>query len=594
MKKHSLIAILLLAILMASALPGSAQGVVSLTIDDLVLDEFPNARALVTVRDENGVPIVGLGPDKFEMVEDGRASFPPVEVTAQVNPDAIVSIVMVIDISGSMKGKPIEEAMRAANALIDQLSQADRAAIIAFADEVQNLDPTVLEDGKEIAFTTDKNALRNVINFLDTKIGWDTPLYDAIYKGVKMVSSEPVGKRAVIVMTDGRDERDNAQGVAVKDAGSLSSPDDPINEANRHNIPIFSVGLVGLGGKIDEKYLQRLAERTGGGYQKAPQPEELTPLFENVVNQLKQQYVLAYDSGLPDDSNYHSLLVRVQLPKGQAFDETKFQISTPVPPPPTSAPEPGETQPPVPTSVPETSPVPGTPPPSPVPTPTPKSGLGTIVDTLREKPLLAVVIGAGVLLLLALLVALVIVLLRGKGPEEEEWAGEVTDYGTPGGWTPGPAGSGTPIMTPLSDDKTAAAPDSWPEVTPGPTAPAPGGLATGPTGPGVPAAGQTRIIERAPQHLAVLVDKSRPDRKFDLKGMTNIGRGRDNQIVLDDPTVSRNHAWIKAEGDDYLVFDVGSANGTFVNDQRVDEPRRLENRDVVRFGEAKFIFTQVF
>ena len=326
MRARWMSAVLILALLLGSTVLVSAQGAVNLSIDDQDVSDFPESRVSVTVRDANGVPITGLGADRFEIIEDGKASFPPHEVTAHVNPDAVISIVMVIDISGSMEGKPIEEAMRAANALLDQLSAQDRAAIIAFADKVQDLDPTQLEEGKELGFTTDKNAVRNVVNFLDTKIGWDTPLYDAIYKGVKMASSEPVGKRAVVVMTDGRDERDNANGVAIKDAGSLSTPDDPINEANRHNIPIFSIGLAGLGGKIDTKYLTRLAERTGGIYQEAPEPEELTPLFEEVASQLKTQYVLHYDSQLEMDNQLHSLMVRVSLPQGQDFDETKFQI----------------------------------------------------------------------------------------------------------------------------------------------------------------------------------------------------------------------------------------------------------------------------
>jgi pSer/pThr/pTyr-binding forkhead associated (FHA) protein len=92
----------------------------------------------------------------------------------------------------------------------------------------------------------------------------------------------------------------------------------------------------------------------------------------------------------------------------------------------------------------------------------------------------------------------------------------------------------------------------------------------------------------------MLVDKSRPDRKHDLKGTTNIGRAGDNQVVLDDPTVSRHHAWIKVEEEGCLVFDIGSANGTFVNDEQIDEPCRLENGDVVRFGDAEFVFTRVF
>lgn len=588
-QRWSTISVLCLVLLLGNILTASAQGVVSLTIDNLRFEEFPQAQAYVTVRNENGVPITGLGADKFEIVEDGRSSFPPSEVQAHVNPEAVVSVVMVIDISGSMKGKPIQEAMRAANALLDQLSAQDRAALIAFADRVKSLNPAELEEGKEVAFTTDKNLIRNVVNFLDQRIGWDTPLYDAIYKGVKMVASEPIGKRAVIVMTDGRDERD-INGVTTKDAGSVSAPDDPILEANRHNIPIFSVGLVGLGGKIDTKYLTRLAERTGGIYQQAPKPEELTPLFQNIMNQLKQQYILFYQSTVPKDSNYHSLLVRVQLPQGQAFAETKFQILEQ--PPAAESPAPAQG-----TEVAQASSATEL---SQAPTPEPQpSGIQGVIDTVRdtiqERPMLAIIVLAGVLLLIILIVALLLVLLRGrKVPEEEYIASEFAEsYAPPPAWTPGPAGPTTPgISTPM-EGRTEIAPPGWPEPGPAvpPVAPRPVEV---PGGPGLAPAGETRVIERAPQHLGVLVDKSRPERKYDLKGTMNVGRAHDNQIVLDHPTVSRHHAWIKTEGEDFLIFDVGSANGTFVNDERVTEPRRLESGDVVRFGEVSFVFTKVF
>jgi VWFA-related protein len=420
---------------------------------------------MVTVRDANGVSIVGLGADRFEIVEDGRSSFPPAQVEAQVNSEAVVSLVMVIDISGSMEGKPIKEAIRAANALLDQLSARDRAAIIAFADEVQDLDPAVLEEGKEMGFTTDKNAIRNVVNFLDTRIGWDTPLYDAIYKGVRMVETEPVGKRAVIVMTDGRDERDNAQGVPVKDAGSLSTPDDPINEANRYNIPIFTIGL---GTKLDTKYLGRLAERTGGLFQQAPQPEELTPLFENVVNQLKTQYVLDFRSRLPKDASYHSLMVRVALPQGQDFDEIKFQVeegpAEEGSQPASSSGEPvAAAQDTTPVAMPISAEASA---PLAQDTQEPDSGgvqgiIDSIRDTIEDQPMLAVVIGAGVLLLLILLIALIVVLLRGRGAQEEEYPSidfdEPYSPPPPPAWSPGPTDPGTPMMTPV-EDRTEIAP----------------------------------------------------------------------------------------------------------------------------------------
>jgi hypothetical protein len=144
-----------------------------------------------------------------------------------------------------------------------------------------------------------------------------------------------------------------------------------------------------------------------------------------------------------------------------------------------------------------------------------------------------------------------------------------------------------------SQDQTEVAPGAWGE--PGPAAPA--FVPRRPAAeqpPELVEAGGTRVIERAPKHLAMLVDKARPDRKYDLKGTVNIGRAKDSQLVLDDPTVSRQHAWIKAEDEEFSVFDVGSANGTFVNGEKVEAPRRLQNGDVVRFGDAEFIFTKVF
>jgi VWFA-related protein len=592
MKTVRLIVPLVLAFLAVVALPATAQGPVNVSVDGLQLDDFPNARALVTVRNENGVPIGGLEAADFEIVEDGQASFPPAGVATQVNRDETISIVMVIDISGSMDGKPIAEAVRAANALIDQLSPSDRGAVIAFADEV-DLDPSHLVEGKEIGFTADKNALRNVVNFLESRIGWDTPLYDAIYKGVRMVAAEPAGKRAVVVMTDGRDERDNSRGVPVPDAGSLSSPDDPINEANRHNIPIFSVGLVGLGGKLNSRYLQRLAERTGGIYQEAPQPEELTPLFENVVDQLKQQYVLDYRSRLEEDAAFHSLLVRVQLPQGQGFDEIKFRIQEE--PPATPTPEATATTEPATateaapvaeaTATSQATAVPEVTPPPPGGTEEAKgSWFQEVLDRFKEQPLLAVVIGAGILLLLALVVALAVVMSRSRRRDEEMATGAYDSMDVPArptpGWMPGPMGDGTPAGGVPTERGTPGAGADWAAAAAAP--------------PPAAAAGHTVAIRRGPKHLATLVNRARPEQKYDLlQGTTNVGRARTNQIALDDPTVSRHHAWIKADGDTYLLFDVGSSNGTYVNDEQVKDARPLQDGDRVRFGEDEFLFTRV-
>ena len=67
-------------------------------------------------------------------------------------------------------------------------------------------------------------------------------------------------------------------------------------------------------------------------------------------------------------------------------------------------------------------------------------------------------------------------------------------------------------------------------------------------------------------------------------GMT-IGR-TDGDVMIADPQVSRRHARVTLDGGRVVIEDLGSTNGTFVNGERIDEPRELEVGDLVRFGMA--------
>ena len=67
------------------------------------------------------------------------------------------------------------------------------------------------------------------------------------------------------------------------------------------------------------------------------------------------------------------------------------------------------------------------------------------------------------------------------------------------------------------------------------------------------------------------------------KGRLSVGRDPTNQIVIDDPSVSREHAAIVAVGNDHILEDLASANGTFVNGKRRSR-RILQHGDVVAFG----------
>jgi diguanylate cyclase (GGDEF)-like protein len=71
--------------------------------------------------------------------------------------------------------------------------------------------------------------------------------------------------------------------------------------------------------------------------------------------------------------------------------------------------------------------------------------------------------------------------------------------------------------------------------------------------------------------------------------LTTIGRGGDNDIALQSDTVSRHHAQIERHGKDFVVVDLGSTNGTFVNDDPTRLNRaRLECGDLLRIGDTVF------
>lgn len=73
--------------------------------------------------------------------------------------------------------------------------------------------------------------------------------------------------------------------------------------------------------------------------------------------------------------------------------------------------------------------------------------------------------------------------------------------------------------------------------------------------------------------------------------LINVGRSRDNHIVIDDPSVSRHHLQLRLRFGRYTLFDAQSQSGTLVNDVVIKE-HRLQSGDVIRIGNTRLIYVE--
>jgi hypothetical protein len=99
------------------------------------------------------------------------------------------------------------------------------------------------------------------------------------------------------------------------------------------------------------------------------------------------------------------------------------------------------------------------------------------------------------------------------------------------------------------------------------------------------------VVERAETGMLgflIVKDGMRRGQVHRIHSGTTIGRDR-AKIILRDPKVSRPHAKFTVEDDQFIIWDFGSENGTFVNDERVREATALNENDVIKIGDTVFV-----
>jgi len=90
------------------------------------------------------------------------------------------------------------------------------------------------------------------------------------------------------------------------------------------------------------------------------------------------------------------------------------------------------------------------------------------------------------------------------------------------------------------------------------------------------------VVERAPGHAAGL--------EYDIGEGAVLGRGDQAEIRLEDPFASSQHARLSRQGGIVVIEDLGSTNGTYLNEELLHGPQPLHRGDRVRIGDSEFTY----
>ena len=260
----------------------------SLKIDvDLVL---VNA----TVTDSLNRYVSGLEAEHFQLWEDKFEQ----KIEYFSSEDVPISVGVIFDVSGSMKDK-ISTAREAAGTFLKSGNPEDEYFLVEFANR-----PELAAD-----FTTDITKLQSKLILTPAK--GMTAMYDSVYLGLEKLKEGTNPKKALLLITDGEDNRSRYTFQNVKEF------------VKEQDVQIYGIGIVDdwnsqLGaGKTGRAMVEELAELTGGGAFFPNSVYELEDICAKIAVELKNQYTIGYRStNEAKDGKWRKLRLKVNPPKG--------------------------------------------------------------------------------------------------------------------------------------------------------------------------------------------------------------------------------------------------------------------------------------
>jgi len=268
--------------------------------------------ATVTVTDRNGRFVTGLEKENFKVAEDKV----PQDITYFSSEDIPLSVGIILDVSGSMKDK-LKTAVEAAITFMKGGSPDDEYFLVEFSDK-----PTEVED-----FTNDISKLQS--RFMFSKAKGRTALYDAVYRGLAKLEGGNNQKRALLLITDGEDNRSRYTFSNVREF------------VKEKDVQMYAIGITSgwSDGSAEQgrSLLRDLASISGGNSFFPSSVMSLENICRNIATELKYQYVLGYHStNQAKDGEWRKIKVSAEYPNNKLTVRAKAGYYGPTQPPASS------------------------------------------------------------------------------------------------------------------------------------------------------------------------------------------------------------------------------------------------------------------
>lgn len=285
----------------------SGRNTLQLSCDD---NDYPAITCTAAVfSDKTNVPLRGIGQEQVNVRLANRTdTFDGLTWQETIAEGAVpVGLILVVDFSSAL-GRAAEQVrtgidtfMRDLAITDQQVPESQRDAIgilvvsgpVEIGDDPRNLS---LNEARESLATTDRNLVRNIIRQATARQA--TPLYDAVYKALLIAGQVPMSRRAVVIISDGRDQGSSRTFKA----------EDTIARAVSDRTPLFAIAV---GASRAEEYLKRAVFETEATFQRVDNAEQLNQALAEIRRLLKTQYRLALRAKLAPDNAQYPLEARV-------------------------------------------------------------------------------------------------------------------------------------------------------------------------------------------------------------------------------------------------------------------------------------------